>query len=186
VTSPGTGGNPQGYLDMHFDGAAFPTIEQDFLVTQAPDYVGDYTGRRLNFNFLGYPSSACSVYFESTAGGGSVWVQDFTVDMNGWMGVDVGFGNGSAWTRISGPEDNFALALTQVSEIGVAIQHLNTGIALDYGIDNWQAYVPEPGAVAMYLTALISTLVVCRTQIRSGMVRVKRDAVPLLRALARC
>jgi hypothetical protein len=43
-----------------------------------------------------------------------------------------------------------------VSEIGIRVAHLNDGRPFDYGLDNWQWSIPEPGAAWMAGVALLS------------------------------
>jgi len=176
ITSPGSGGNPDAYLLTHFDGVGGPpTVETDTMQNTDAGYTGNYaqyTGLGVNFDFLGYPSSAQSLYFESTAGGGSTWGYDFASTAHAWESQSISLNDDMGWTRLSGSDD-FSTALGQVSSIGVTVEHLNTGAPFDYGLDNWQysdadAAVPEPGTVAMILTAFLSMAGVFQRNIRKS------------------
>jgi hypothetical protein len=156
VTSPASGGHPDGYLNMHFDPTPTPSWQIDIMGTT--DYAGDYTQLEdpsVAFDFLGYPTSAQSLYFESTAGGGSAWVYDLDVDTNTWQTYVVSLSDPTGWTQVSGSE-SFYLALTEVTLMGIIVEHLNVDMTFDYGLDNWRVFVPEPGVLAMIFTTLAS------------------------------
>ena len=167
VSSPGTGGNPDGFLQFAFVGAQFPGLQSDALVTSAAGYVGDYTiGTGLSFNFLGSPSSAQALYFQSAAGGGTIWTYTLSPASSGWENYSVSFLSDAGWTRLSGSA-SFASALTQVSLIGITVTHLNDGSPVTYGLDNWEylGSVPEPAAVWMVVAALGAGALLLRRQV---------------------
>jgi hypothetical protein len=159
VSSPGTGGNPDGFLLMRFVPPGPPSLEGDLLYTTAAGFIGNYQLAGVKFDFLGYPSSAQALYLESTAAGGSTWVQTFTSGAHGWEGESFQFLFETGWTRLSGSAE-FGTAMSEVSLVGLKLQHLNDGdTTFDYGLDNWQFQdlswmVPEPGAGWMLLAAL--------------------------------
>lgn len=181
VAVQASGGHPDGYLQMHFAVPDYPEMEHDFLVNNGLDYQGDYTGLTLTFDFLGYPSSALSLYFQSSANGGSTWVNDFVVTSTDWESLQYDFGNASGWRRILG-SGSFSTALMLVSEIGISVQHLNDGMVFDYGIDNWAlsnaGAVPEPDSILMFFAVLISILVTFRQQVRATIVRLRSSGRP--------
>ena len=161
VTSPALGGNPDGYVNAHFAVGAPPGPTTDAIVSTNEGYIGNYAGYNgltLRFDYLGYSEMAQSLFFTSTAGGGSTWAYNLTVPAHNWTGYQVSFANPSGWTRLSGASD-FATALTQVDMIGLTILNSQSLTTFDYGLDNWQyfqGYVPEPGSLALGLTGLLS------------------------------
>jgi hypothetical protein len=164
VTSPGTGGNPDGYLNMQFvvTGVSGPQI--DAIANGGAGYTGNYTtDTALRFNYLGYPGSVASLYFDSSAGAaGSTWELTLPEGSHTWRTLTVAMREGTqfpgydGWTDVSGSGDSFLLALSQVDRIGLIIQTTSAPGTYDFGLDNWQFYVPEPGAMSMVMTALLS------------------------------
>ena len=166
--------NPGGWLRMYFAVDQNPVIESDRLVNDGAGYTGDYTAYKnfhVRFQFLGYPSSAQSMILRSAVDGGSLWAYDLNVISHGWESKVVKFSSETGWSRISG-SGSFASALTQIDMIGFAVEHLNLDSSFEYGLDNWQYdyFIPEPGAVSMFITALLSIAVTFRGQIRGRLV----------------
>jgi hypothetical protein len=61
---------------------------------------------------------------------------------------------------------DFPTALQQVDLIGFAVGHLNDGTGgFDYGVDNWQLFVPEPGDAATLAMALLAVAFFSRRRI---------------------
>jgi hypothetical protein len=153
---------------MLFPVDPFPVIETDAMVNTGEGYTGNYRGQPgtwLRFEYLGYPSSVQSLYFESSWGSGSTWAYDLTPTAHAWTPVTVSFATSHGWDRVSGT-DSFFQALWQVDLIGVTVQHLNLDTPFDYGLDNWQFQyglaIPEPGVVAVVLTFLFGMLCMYR------------------------
>jgi hypothetical protein len=170
VSSPGGGGSPGGYLAMGFAVDPFPVAQSDAVATSADGFTGDYTSvGTATFEFLGYASSAQSLYFVSSAGGGSVWEYVLNSSAHAWESFTVGFQDGSGWNLVSGSE-TFATALSQVDLIGIKVEHLNLDSPLDYGLDSWQfaQNVPEPGTVSITILALLSIAFAGRCRARGG------------------
>jgi len=168
ATSPATGGNPasSGYLSLHFEPPTpIPTGPvHGEMVTMGAAYTGDYTAEHfagaeplfVQFDFLGFPVGTQFLYFESSAGGGSSWAYELTGVEDTWVTQAIPFGTDAGWTQLSGA-DPFALALTDVSLIGIQVDYLIDGEPLDFGIDNWHFLiaVPEPGEIALAITMLL-------------------------------
>ena len=170
--SPAVDGNPYGWLLMSFDAnpAPFPVFETDSLVVTNEGYIGNYDrysqfgmlGPGVKFDFLGYPSSAQALFFESA--GGSRWAKDFQVHSHTWESHMIDF-NGIGWAQVTGAE-TFQESLRHVDLVGFIVEHLNFDDAFDYGVDNWQYVIPEPGATAMMLTVLLAVGGTFRKEIR--------------------
>jgi hypothetical protein len=170
VTSPATGGNPDGYLAIPF-GAVDPlTFQSAEVGTASPGFTGDYSNLGLTFNLLGYQAAEMGLFFVSSAGGASKWT--LALDYNPpvdhmWQPYDVDFLSQGLWVRESGSVD-FLTAIAQVDSIGVLLRHLSWGEEMTYGVDNWQYYlggqfyVPEPGVAAMGAVLALSAVIWAR------------------------
>jgi len=180
VSAPATGGegDNKGYLSMVFE-PTVPFPEEDAMVTSFADWTGNFIDEQvgsLSFDFMGYPSSLLqSVYFESTAGGGSTWISDsFESLAHTWESESVSFISDSDWNLATGG-GSFASALTEVSEIGVMVRLPGDDVGpFSFGLDNWDYdlgsfAVPEPGTIIMSLTALLGMFGACRRQIFGGL-----------------
>ncbi len=152
-----TGGNPDGYLNMHFD-ESIGAGETEAMVAPITGYTGDYTSYddlSVEFDYLGYSSSDQWLYFDSDYNGGSTWAYllEPTVAYD-WEHWTINFYDQTGWLEVGSSGNSWLDALTQVSLIGVVVDHTNIG-AMDYGLDNWQfQQVPEPGEIALAVTAL--------------------------------
>jgi len=151
-----------GVLNMNFVGAG-PGIESDTMAADNLEgYNGDYSAYAnltVSFDFQGYASSAQSLYFESTAGGGSTWAYDLTIPDSAMHNYTVSLNNATGWNKLTGGAVSFATALTLVDLIGITVQHSNAGTPFDYNLDNWtydntDNAVPEPGSLALLFSAL--------------------------------
>jgi hypothetical protein len=172
--------NPSGdYLATTFNAAGVPTFESDIFQTIDSGWVGNYDlspdWLTVSFSFQGYASSAQSLYFETV--GGSSWSYTFTSSSHAWETENISFQSVAGWTQLSGSE-SFSTSLGAVSLIGISVEHLNTGTAFEYGLDNWQfndvspsSGVPEPGTWITIGTALIPAASMLRNRFR------KRSAV---------
>lgn len=157
--SVGTVANGGGNLNMNFAGTGAPQLQSDTMAANnLAGYNGDYTANpflQVSFDFQGYAASVQSLYFESTAGGGSTWAYDLTVPDSGWHNYTVSLSSPAGWTEVSGAA-SFASALASVNLIGITVGHLNIGNPLDYNLDDWafETPVPEPGSLMLLFSAL--------------------------------
>lgn len=167
VTSPASGGNPDGYLGIAFDAADFPTFQIASVSNSGTGYTGNYSGLGLKFDLLGYAGSVHELFFMSSSGGSSAWrltLVEPPVAEQTWQTFNVSFLTQGSWYRESGDEVDFLTALAQVDSIGLVVSHLNLEAPMQYGIDNWQfmdqsqLYVPEPGSMAMAAVVVLSAL----------------------------
>ena len=165
VTSPGSGGNPDGFLAINFDAADPFTYQTNYVANSGAGYTGNYTGLGLKFDLLGYASSLEQVFFVSSADGtNSTWyltlVDPTPLDQT-WQTYNVSFQQPGSW--YTGDSVDFLTALSQVDSIGLIVSQFGTDVPMQYGIDNWQflqdqsqLYVPEPGVTAMAVMLLLS------------------------------
>lgn len=164
LTSPGSGGNPDGHLSLNFD-SNNPMPQFDEMYTQQEGVTGDYTafsGLSVSFDFRGFTGGSQSLYFESDSGV-TRWIFDLDIASEGWLTHRVGFGSASGWFHASGQTDFFE-ALASVSAIGFMLGYQDPNNAFSFGLDNWRFgnEVPEPGAVALALSVLGASLAVLR------------------------
>lgn len=160
VTSPATGGNPGGFLAINF-AEAYSVMESNVVANSGPGYTGDYRSRdlALKFDFFGYQSSLQQLFFVSSADGRfSTWkwvIPEPLVDQQ-WQTYSVSFQDQGSWYVAGGDTNvNFLDALAQVDSIGLTVSHMNLG-NMQYGLDNWQFSVPEPGETAMAAVLLLT------------------------------
>lgn len=158
ITSPVSGGNPGGYLQLYFD-EPFPNLpETDSMYTEEADMIGDFEAvANVKFDYLGYPSSSQSLFFESDVGSGSTWVYDFNASATpgAWKSQWISFESSSGWSMFSG-SGSFFDALSSVTKVGIMLQHDDSAQDFVFGLDDWEyGRVPEPGAIVMGLTALM-------------------------------
>jgi hypothetical protein len=164
LTSPSTGGSGDdaGYLKLYFsEPPMMPVNESDRMWTTESTLVGDFVTDgvgSLSFDFLGYADTAQALFFEST---GASWGYSFSSTASStWETKNFSFASASGWNLLSG-SGSFADALASVSTIGVMMTHSDAVGDFTYGVDNWDygvtggMAVPEPGSIAMSVTALL-------------------------------
>jgi hypothetical protein len=174
LTSPGTGGNPDGYLAIDFDAVAPFDPQSADVANSGAGYTGDYSGHGLKFDLLGYAAAPTALYFISD-GGASSWTLQLDYDPivdHTWKSFDVNFFGQGAWARKTGTVD-FLTAISQVDSIGLLFEFFSWGEPLNFGVDNWQFYlgnqfyVPEPGVTAMGVILALSAMFWARRTMRS-------------------
>lgn len=183
ISSPGSGGNPDGYLLTTFNTPGVPAPESDTIQSTETNYTGDLTGLKLTFDFLGYPPSDQFFTFTSTFGGGSTWEIPFSsLASQTWETKMFSFSGPSGWSLVSG-SGTFLDAVMSVTLVGVNVNHvpLIGGDPFTYGIDNWQyminastADLPEPSQYLMMLMVLLSTTLLIH-QRRNGVIPVAAE-----------
>jgi hypothetical protein len=163
LTSPATGGSGDeaGYLELYFSDPMIPMNESDRMWTTESTLVGDFVMDgvgNLSFDFLGYADTAQALFFESDV---ASWGYSFSSAASStWETKTFSFASASGWTLLSG-SGSFSDALASVSKIGVMMTHSDDEGDFTYGLDNWTygvnggMAVPEPGSIAMSVTALL-------------------------------
>ena len=144
---------------------SFPTdavgSPYEFLGTGTGGFDFTADDLRVTFDWQRFPSSVVAdtfLYLYSTYNGGSGWAYPFPGTGNGWVPQSIGFSAG--WIQMGNtPTVLFSDALAQISLFGVVVQPILDGnTSMDFGLDNLQFAVPEPGEWAMILTVLGSVV----------------------------
>jgi len=154
------------YLSFMFPIVGVPAYQEDSLYNDTWKYSGQfiengaYVVHGLQFDFLGYPQAlGQSLFFESDIGSVYRWVGDIGSSSHSWETKSFTFTDPSLWELDpASTSEGFHAALAHVKLIGITVSHWNLGSTFEYGIDNWQFFVPEPGVVAMSVTALLSMM----------------------------
>ena len=168
LTSPAVGGNPSGFLQAAFGGD--PAFQSASIVLDSGSYFGNYWADHVagvRFQFLGFPGTPQSFFFASASG--TIWSYDIvTVNRNWNNNSFYAAFNENNYTKIAGSQ-TLQQALTEVALVGFSVSHLDVD-PFTYGIDNWRLVhaIPEPGSMAMALTALVSALATFRRRLFGG------------------
>lgn len=166
--------NPSNYLRITFDdqGAGPPSEEDDIIYTAGDDYTGSYQIGQLlgvTFDFLAEDMLpwAAALYLHSTVSTG-IWEYSF-LDMltaGSWSDVSIPFDYDAGWIGKPGGQSQFWSDLAYIDWIGVDIARAWDTSLQDYGIDNWEYYIPEPGSTCVLASALISLAFTFRKRLR--------------------
>lgn len=169
VTALATGGSRdgRGFLAIDFPPTQPMGLQANAVANSGAGYTGYYLDPSLGlrFDLMGYPGSIQAIYFTSSVGGGSTWQWDlFVADEagHGWRTYLVNFQqqlefDSVGWYRTAGTVD-LLTALSYVDSIGLIVSHYGppVPVAMQYGLDNWQFFVPEPDVTAMAAILILS------------------------------
>lgn len=166
--------NPGTYLNIGFgQQVGEPQFEQDTVYTVDPDETGNFTGVNLRFSMYAediLPLSSV-VYMHSANTPGGYWQYEFAnTGVGAWVQHEIGFvySGDWVWSAGAGSEVQFWSDLAQVDWIGVNIARNLDTMAQDYRLDDWEYYysVPEPGAVYVLVSSLLSMGLVFRKRLK--------------------
>ena len=152
--------NPGGYLNIRFSdqGAGPPAYEEDTVYANGSSYTGSYySAGGIRFSFYAediLPLS--SVLYMHSGVDASLWEFAFSNTMAGvWQQQDVPLAYSAGWSGPGGAAA-FSNALANIDWIGVNIARAMNTIQQDYGLDDWEYYIPEPGATCLLAAALLA------------------------------
>lgn len=168
ITSPATGGagDGKGFLAINFD-AADPIylFQTETVANSGPGYTGDYRNRDLGlkFSLLGYTNAHYLLYFVSSAPGSEgTWIWDLgdSAANQTWQTFTVNFQTRGAGGWDSDSTGSLLNALAMVDSIGLTITYAlpDVPMPMQFGLDNWQFFVPEPGVTSMAALLLLSVV----------------------------
>lgn len=170
VSRQGSGGNSGGWLQISFPeidpftppGASWSTL----VATSATNlFAGTWT-RDMYVQFDFWSSNQAptqlSVRWQSMTNS-YVWSQSLNVNsLDTWSTLSASFSDWENWVLGPGAsEDMFVSDLASINWIGIYAERTGPG-AQDYGLDNFNLMVPEPGEYAMLGAALLATWVFVR------------------------
>ena len=181
IANPGTGGNPDGYFRIDFDAQTPPPtpgenydIVRTFSTPADSLFTGNYIENdvaAVRFDFFAEDTEAAfvGIYF-GVSTNSNVWRYNGLVspEVGTWTTLTAYFDFNAGWTRGPGStEAQFLADLQAVDWIGVYIRR--SGInEQDYGIDNFQLFVPEPSEYAiMFCSLLLMGAVYAKSRQRS-------------------
>lgn len=168
ISNPGVGGNPDGYFRIDFDAQGPPPppgenydIVRTYSTPADSLFTGNYIEQGLQgvqFDFFAEDRSPAfvTVYF-GVSTNANVWrYTNMAIgDVGTWTTLRAYFDFNAGWSRGPGStEAQFLADLQAVDWIGVYIRRNGVG-EQDYGIDNFQLFVPEPSEYVMMLCSLI-------------------------------
>ena len=171
LSNPGTGGaGPgEGYLRITFGELGMPSYEEDTIYTDQEGDVGDYRiFLELRFSFYAEDTAPLSavLYFHSTMSD-SIWEFAFGDDIivGTWTDFAIMLDYDEGWAG-PGDADDFEADLANIDWIGINIARNPDVGQQDYGLDNWEYYIPEPGTMSALAAAFLSLAVVFRKRVR--------------------
>lgn len=151
--------NPAGeYLRIHFDARDNPgdPPNEDTVYSQGLNYTGSYSEvSAVNFRFLAedFLPSASAVYMRGSSG--REWERAFSVSQtNNWESFTVAFSHSDGW--VGGTAGQFLSDLADIDAIGVYVAGPLNFDPQDYGLDDWQYAIPEPGTLCMLAAVFAS------------------------------
>ncbi len=176
LTSPGAGGNPDGYLDLaYLDSRQQPGEAYSVVYAGASSvFSGDWTDEMwVEFDFWADDVQPGGIELQwQSSTNSTVWRYTLTSpDVQSWETLSASFTYNETLWRYGdfggGNLDLFLSDLSSIEWIGVLLYD-NTTAANNYGIDKWQLMIPEPGEYDMPCGALAMTLLSLRRRRRAG------------------
>jgi hypothetical protein len=171
--------NPGGsYLETDFLYSGPPVPLNPLINNSSSPYIGDWSiADTLQFDFIAFdfaPAAGLAIRF--TGVNGAVWAQTFnytSAQVGDWVHYALPL-SAAAWTLQSGSSD-FMAALGNVASAQLSIEgSVGDGGSQQFGLDNWQYTIPEPGTVAMLGAALLGLATTFRRQIQGGIAQMKK------------
>lgn len=170
LVNPGTGGNPDGYLQAEMPASEWPIQYQIYAdqTTAGGIYVGDYTAvlggvtiALFDFRYDNVAPAGLSLYFQS--GNGDVWLRPMvSLPAQGEWGsyyIPFAWGNGTSWDlALGGGDPNLFLNdLMDVARVGLWVPMGMETSSQFIGFDNFELRIPEPNTV-FFLSAVLLSL----------------------------
>lgn len=171
----GSGGNPNGWMSISFpeiDPFSLPGSDW-YTLARVPAtnlFAGTWTNSMfIQFDFMAsnQAPNQVAIRWQSLTNN---YVWSHTVDatsLDTWSTLTASFADWQSW--ILGPgatEDMFLSDLSSINWIGIYVERNGPG-AQDYGLDNFNLMVPEPGEFAMLGVALVSAWLALRRRVRA-------------------
>ncbi|MBN1670809.1 MAG: hypothetical protein JXR37_07245 [Kiritimatiellae bacterium] len=167
--------NPAGYLQITFPAQGGPPDPQeDVIYTDGADLTGDFqtaeTNLAVQFDFYAedaLPGAGSLALWMHSSGSDRTWRYSFNNTAIGvWETHAVPFDPNDANWQGEGTAEDFWTDLATIDWIGIRISTWDTQ-QLDFGLDNWEYFVPEPGSVYVVATALLAMAFVFRERLRA-------------------
>ncbi len=149
-----------GFLQILFN-VGDPPTPQFGKVENSVNFLGDYSGLVVSFDYLGYTTSPRNLYFMSE--NERLWTYDIPNTTTSWETLSVSFVTQGAWNSDGGGV--FGSDLKHVTSLGFYLQTPDGASGpVIFGIDNLEFTneVPEPSTVMMLLSVILCLLVTFR------------------------